>query len=140
MKFLKLALAMAMAASGNAIAEGATATASPPGAAVYIISPANGETVPTSFTVRFGLKGMGVAPAGLEKGNTGHHHLLVDGKALPSLTAPMGAEVKHFGAGQTETELTLEPGSHTLQLILGDKSHVPHNPPVVSEKIEIKVK
>lgn len=115
-------------------------TPSPEGAAVYIISPADGETVPATFTVRFGLKGMGVAPAGTDKANTGHHHLLVDSKAMPMLDQPMGGDIKHFGGGQTETELTLEPGVHTLQLILGDKAHVPHDPPVVSEVITITVR
>ncbi|WP_255399417.1 DUF4399 domain-containing protein [Oceanicoccus sp. KOV_DT_Chl] len=83
---------------------------------------------------------MGVAPAGVDTPNTGHHHLLVDSKSLPAANQPMGGDVKHFGGGQTETELTLEPGTHTLQLILGDKNHVPHNPVVVSKKITITVK
>lgn len=113
-------------------------TPSPEGAHAYIISPVNGATVPTTFTVRFGLMGMGVAPAGTDKANTGHHHLLIDGK-MPHMGMPMGSEVKHFGGGQTETTLTLEPGKHTLQLILGDKAHVPHNPPVVSESITVTV-
>lgn len=112
---------------------------SPEGAAVYIISPVDGDTVPTTFTVKFGLKGMGVAPAGTDKENTGHHHLLVDGEALPMMDQPLGTDIKHFGGGQTETELTLEPGTHTLQLILGDKAHVPHDPPVASEVITITV-
>jgi len=115
-------------------------TASVEGSSVYIISPANGEVVPQSFKVRFGLSGMGVAPAGVDKKNTGHHHLLVDGKRLPDMNSPMGKNVKHFGGGQTETILTLDPGEHTLQLILGDKNHVPHNPPVVSQQITIMVK
>lgn len=114
-------------------------TPSPEGASVYIISPADGDTVPTTFTVHFGLKGMGVAPAGIDKESTGHHHLLVDGKAMPMMDQPLGTEIKHFGGGQTETELTLEPGQHTLQLILGDMAHVPHDPPVASEVITITV-
>ena len=116
------------------------ASESPEGAQAYIISPNNGETVPRTFTVKFGLQGMGVAPAGTDKAKTGHHHLLVDVETLPDMNLPMGKDVKHFGGGQTETTLTLEPGKHTLQLILGDKSHTPHNPPVVSEKIIITVK
>ncbi|MCO4759826.1 MAG: DUF4399 domain-containing protein, partial [Oceanospirillaceae bacterium] len=88
----------------------------------------------------FGLKGMGVSPAGVKKENTGHHHLLVDMESLPPLDQPLGAEVKHFGGGQTETTLTLPPGQHTLQLILGDHLHTPHNPPVVSDPITIEVK
>jgi hypothetical protein len=114
-------------------------SSSPADASVYIISPKDGETVPRTFTVKFGLKGMGVAPAGTDKPNTGHHHLLVDFDELPAAGMPMGKDVMHFGGGQTETELTLEPGKHTLQLMLGDKSHVPHDPPVVSEKITITV-
>lgn len=112
----------------------------PAEARAYIISPENGAVVEQTFTVRFGLSGMGVAPAGTDKAHTGHHHLLVDAKALPAMDKPMGKEVKHFGGGQTETTLTLEPGEHTLQLILGDKMHIPHNPPVVSEKVTITVK
>ena len=110
------------------------------GARAYIISPQDGETVSNPFIVQFGLSGMGVAPAGIDKKNTGHHHLLVDSESLPTKGKPMGKDVKHFGGGQTETSLTLKPGKHTLQLVLGDKNHVPHNPPVVSEKITIVVK
>lgn len=113
--------------------------ASPEGASLYIISPADGDTVSETFTVVFGLEGMGVAPAGTEKPNTGHHHLVVDGKKLPSLNQPMGSDVKHFGGGQTQTTLTLPKGEHTLQLVLGDHNHVPHDPPVVSEVITVTV-
>lgn len=116
------------------------ATESPEGAQVYIISPNNGETVPSTFTVKFGLQGMGIAPAGIDKAKTGHHHLLVNAKSLPPFDQPMGSDVKHFGGGQTETTLTLPPGNHTLQLILGDKNHIPHNPPVVSEVVKVIVK
>lgn len=122
------------------LAFAAGSTPSAEGAVVYIVSPANGETVPQTFKVKFGLSGMGVAPAGTDKKNTGHHHLLVDGKKLPDMKSPMGKDVKHFGGGQTETELTLSPGEHTLQLILGDKDHIPHNPPIVSQQITIMVK
>ncbi len=113
-------------------------TVSSQGARVYFISPQDGEVVGETFTVRFGLSGMGVAPAGIENANTGHHHLIVNGE-LPAMDKPMGSEVKHFGGGQTETQLTLPKGTHTLQLILGDKFHVPHDPPVISEKITITV-
>jgi len=126
-------------ASFNLLASEMKRTTSPKDASVYIISPVNGATVSSTFTVKFGLRGMGVAPAGTEKKNTGHHHLLINGKKLPALNKPMGKDVKHFGGGQTETVLTLAPGQHTLQLVLGDKSHIPHNPPVVSEKISITV-
>jgi hypothetical protein len=114
-------------------------TAAPEGARVYIISPANGETVPQTFTVRFGLSGMGVAPAGTDREGTGHHHLLIDREELPPAGLPMDASVQHFGGGQTEVELTLEPGEHSLQLLLGDMQHVPHEPAVLSEKILIRV-
>lgn len=106
----------------------------------YIVTPADGATVSSTFKVVFGLNGMGVAPAGVERDKTGHHHLLVDMEQLPPLDQPLGKEVKHFGGGQTETTLTLPPGKHTLQLILGDHLHKPHNPPVVSERITIEVK
>jgi len=108
----------------------------------YIISPQNGETVPQTFTVRFGLSGMGVAPAGVEREGTGHHHLLIDLKELPDLDKPLPANdhIRHFGGGQTETELTLPPGTHTLQLLMGNYMHVPHDQPVMSEKITITVK
>lgn len=109
-------------------------------AQAYIISPQNGEVVGKTFKVKFGLSGMGVAPAGVDVKNTGHHHLLVDKDELPAMDKPMGGDVTHFGGGQTETTVTLEPGEHTLQIILGDKNHVPHNPAVVSEKITITVK
>lgn len=105
----------------------------------YIISPLDGATVSSTFTVQFGLKGMGVSPAGIERKHTGHHHLLVDAKQLPALDKPLGAEVTHFGGGQTQTQLTLPKGEHTLQLILGDHHHVPHSPAVVSKKITITV-
>ena len=110
-------------------------------AQVYIISAQNGETVPQTFTVRFGLSGMGVAPAGVERAGTGHHHLLIDVETLPDLDKPLPAtdQILHFGGGQTETELTLTPGTHTLQLLMGNYMHVPHDQPVLSEKITIKV-
>lgn len=113
----------------------------PEGAQVYFIEPLDGATVGQTFTVKFGLKGMGVAPAGVDVPATGHHHLLVDVANLPLLDAPlpMSEQVRHFGKGQTETELTLPPGTHTLQLLIGDKHHVPMEPPVISEKISITV-
>lgn len=131
--------------SGLILAAGLSATLlaqpspAPEGASVYIVSPQNGDTVGTTFTVVFGLSGMGVAPAGIQMPNTGHHHLLINKETLPDLGQPLGADVMHFGLGQTETTVTLEPGQHTLQLVLGDHMHVPHNPPVMSEKITITV-
>jgi hypothetical protein len=117
-------------------------TASPAGAEVYIISPKDGATVNGTFKVQFGLKGMGVAPAGVDVPETGHHHLLIDVKDQPDMNAPLPTtdNIRHFGKGQTETELTLTPGQHTLQLLVGDKSHIPLNPPVESQKITITVK
>ena len=109
-------------------------------AQAYIISPQDGEVVGKTFKVKFGLNGMGVAPAGVDVKHTGHHHLLIDKDELPAMDKPMGGDVVHFGGGQTETMVTLEPGEHTLQLILGDKNHVPHDPAVVSKKITITVK
>jgi hypothetical protein len=116
-------------------------TAAPEGAREYFISPRNGDVVGQTFTVRFGLSGMGVAPAGTEAPNTGHHHLLIDVAELPPLDQPLPTSdtIKHFGKGQTETELTLPPGKHTLQLILGNALHIPFDPPVMSEKITITV-
>ena len=110
------------------------------GASVYIVSPADGAEVTSPVTVVFGLKGMGVAPAGVDLENTGHHHLLVDQEELPKLNAVMGNPPLHFGGGQTETTLELEPGTHSLQLILGNYLHVPFNPMVLSDKISITVK
>jgi len=117
---------------------------SPEGARCYIIGIKDGKTVGKTFTVRFGLKGMGVAPAGVDIPNTGHHHLLVDIEKPDALNVPIPTpDVKpgslHFGAGQTETQLTLSPGKHTLRLVLGDKAHVPHKPPVMSKLITITV-
>ncbi|MDB6090802.1 MAG: Rod shape-determining protein RodA [Gammaproteobacteria bacterium] len=116
-------------------------TPSPPGAEVYIISPKDGAKVSGPVVVRFGLKGMGIAPAGVKFENTGHHHLLIDTDAPTDMSQPLPAsdKVVHFGKGQTETSLTLPPGKHTLQLLLGDQNHVPHNPPVISKKITIIV-
>ncbi|KHF24788.1 DUF4399 domain-containing protein [Solemya velum gill symbiont] len=123
---------------GSALAR----TPSPEGAQLYIISPADGAVVSSPVTVNFGLKQMGVAPAGIEKANTGHHHLLIDVAKLPAIDQPVPADDqhKHFGGGQTEATIDLSPGEHTLQLLLGDMNHIPHNPPVVSNKITITVK
>ena len=113
-----------------------------PQASAYIISPQNGETVTSPVKVTFGLSGMGVSPAGIERKNTGHHHILIDTDTLPDLTKPLPAtdKIKHFGGGQTETMLELAPGTHTLQLVLGNHAHIPHSTPVMSKKITITVK
>ena len=117
-------------------------TPSAAGAEAYIISPKDGATVPGTFKVQFGLKGMGVAPAGVDIPETGHHHLLIDVKDQPDLNAPlpMTDNIRHFGKGQTETEVTLPPGPHTLQLLVGDKSHIPLNPSVESKVIRVNVR
>jgi hypothetical protein len=114
---------------------------SPAGAEVYIIAPKDGAKVHAPVLVQFGLKGMGIAPAGVKFDNTGHHHLLIDTDPPADLSAPLPAtdKIVHFGKGQTETTLNLAPGKHTLQLLLADQSHIPHNPPVLSRKISITV-
>jgi hypothetical protein len=116
-------------------------TPSPAGAEVYIITPKNGAHVSSPVVVRFGLKGMGIAPAGVKFDNTGHHHLLIDTDPPADLSAPLPAtdKIVHFGKGQTETSLTLTPGKHTLQLLLADQNHIPHSPPLLSQKITITV-
>ena len=113
----------------------------PNGAEDYIISPKNGASVKSPVTVRFGLKGLGIAPAGVKADNTGHHHLLIDTDAPADLNQPLPTtdKIKHFGKGQTETQLELPPGKHTLQLIVGDENHIPHSPPLISKKITINV-
>ena len=115
-------------------------TPAPEGARLYFISPADGETVHSPVKVRFGAQGIGVAPAGLEAADTGHHHLIVDGE-LPPLDRPIPSDAtyRHFGGGQTETTIDLEPGEHTLQLLMGDHMHVPHRPVVASPRITIMV-
>ncbi len=113
----------------------------PENAKAYIISPADGAVVTSPVLVQFGLSGMGVAPAGLSKENTGHHHLAID-RDLPPLDAYLPASDEtfmHFGGGQTQVLLDLAPGAHTLQLILGDQDHLPHDAPVASQKITITV-
>jgi len=135
---------LAAALSASALAQAPTAmprTAAPADAKVYFISPKNGQTIKGPVTVRFGLSGMGVAPAGTVVENTGHHHLIIDAP-LPAMDQPLPKDAAHlhFGKGQTETVIKLAPGKHTLQLVLGDANHIPHQPPVVSEKITITVK
>lgn len=126
--------------SGIAAAAGATA---PDNAYLYIGWPNDGEVLPANrpFRVWFGLRNMGVAPKGTPKPNTGHHHLLID-TDLPPLDQEIPSDRNHihFGAGQTETMIELPPGTHTLQLLMGDDKHMPHNPPVYSRKITVYVK
>jgi cytochrome c553 len=113
---------------------------SPPDARVSFVGLQDGAVLPPKATIHFRLSNMGVAPAGIDKPNTGHHHLLIDTK-LPDLNAAIPSDFNHlhFGAGQTEVEITLTPGYHTLQLLLADEDHVPHNPPVMSKPIRVLV-
>jgi hypothetical protein len=136
---LALATALSLASTGAALA--ADRTPSPAGAEVYIVSPKDGAKVSGPVTVVFGLKGMGIAPAGIKFDNTGHHHLLVDTDAPTDLSLPLPADEHnlHFGKGQTETTLTLSPGKHTLQLVFADFLHTPHVPAVISKKVTISV-
>ena len=115
-------------------------TRSAPGAEVYFIDLKDGATVPAKLKIYFGLRNMGVAPAGSDRENSGHHHLLIDTE-VPPLDQPIPNDFNHlhFGAGQTETEITLKPGAHTLQLLMGDKDHIPHTPPVMSPFIRVRV-
>lgn len=140
------AAAMPMAGHDHAMPAPPTAatdrTPAPAGAYAYIGWPNNGDVIrATHFHVWFGLRGMGVAPAGTDKPGTGHHHLLID-TALPPLDAPIPNDEhhRHFGLGQTETMVDLPPGTHTLQLLLGDANHIPFDPPVMSPKITITVR
>jgi hypothetical protein len=132
---------MTLVSSAAVGEEGGSRTPSPPDAACYLISPSDGQEASSPVRIVFGLRGMGVAPAGIKKAATGHHHLIIDAE-LPDLNRPIPADQnhRHFGAGQTETSLELAPGSHTLQLILGDANHIPHDPPVISERIEIRIR
>ncbi len=118
-----------------------TRTPAPPDARAYISYPKNGATVTNPFLVRFALAGMGVAPAGVERPATGHHHLLIDVEEPPAADKfiPADDNHRHFGGGQTEIRLSLPPGEHTLQLLMGDKNHIPHDPVVISEVITITV-
>lgn len=122
-----------------ALADGRTASSD--GAEVYIITPVDAEQVSSPVTIKFGLRGMDVAPAGTEKANTGHHHLIIDAP-LPPFDEPVPADdnYRHFGGGQTEVTLDLGLGNHTLQLLLADHNHIPHEPVIRSRRIIINVK
>jgi Domain of unknown function (DUF4399) len=138
-----LLLALTVCIPGLIPALAQAETAAPPGAVVYFINLKDGDTVTSPFKVQFGLTGMGVAPAGVEKPNTGHHHLIIDTTlSADELKAPIPADDKHkhFGGGQTETMVTLPPGKHTLQLVLGDWTHIPFNPSIMSPVITVTVK
>jgi len=118
----------------------ALATDSPAGARAYLINLQNGAHVKSPVLIQFGLSGMGVAPAGSTNANTGHHHLIIDSDTPPAgMPIPMDERHRHFGGGQTEVSVQLAPGSHTLQLVLADGAHVPHNPPVMSPRVTVTV-
>lgn len=116
-------------------------TASPDGARVFFITPADGETVSNPVRIEFGIEGMNVVSAGVDETHSGHHHLIVDAELPENMGMPIPADANyiHFGDASTSTELTLDPGQHTLKLLLGDHLHVPHDPPVTSETITITV-
>ena len=136
-----LAAVLALCAGAWVQAAGLPRSAAAEKARVYFISPSDGQVIKGPVTVRFGLENMGVAPAGTAGEGIGHHHLVID-SPLPAMDQPLPKDEKHlhFGKGQTETVLTLAPGKHTLQLVLGDANHIPHEPAVVSERITITVK
>jgi hypothetical protein len=138
MRSIGLVLGLAMSAA--VVADGIRSPA-PEGASLYFIIPADGDVVSGPFTVKFGLKGMGVAPAGVDVPNTGHHHLLINLEEAvnPEMPLPATEQVRHFGGGQTETQLSLPAGTYRLQLMLGNHLHVPHDPPVMSEVITVTV-
>jgi Domain of unknown function (DUF4399) len=132
---------MRMNGSTPTLAGGYKKVAAPAGAAVYFVNLKNGDVVGSPLQVQFGLRGIGVAPAGVEKENTGHHHLLIDVAELDVNNAlPMSDTIRHFGGGQTEARVELKPGTHTLQLLLADHNHIPHHPLVISERITVTVK
>lgn len=137
MKIISTLLLCLISLSCNAV----DATSAPEGAKVYFISPANGAVIEGPVHVVMGLQGMGVAPSGVNKENTGHHHLIINANT-PAPGMPIGKDEnhRHFGGGQTEATIELAPGEYTLQLVLGDFAHRPHSPAVVSEKITITVK
>ncbi len=140
-KFL-VAGCVALSAFLGACSRPPAAAALPEKDGVYFITPRDGDTVTSPVVVRFGLKGKGVAPAGVAQANTGHHHILIDVADLPPMNVAVPSDERHvhFGGGQTETSLKLTPGKHTLQLVLGDHLHVPLGQPWISEKITITVK
>ena len=142
MRMFAIATALALVGSVTA-AQAQDRTPSPAGAKVFIISPKDGATVSSPVTVKFGVKGMAVVPAGTKQDNSGHHHLLIDTDVPSDLSLPLPSvpdKVVHFGKGQTETTVTLAPGKHTLQLVFADANHIPHNPAVMSKKITVTVK
>lgn len=134
------ALLWAVALMASLPAAAQNALPAPEDVRVYFITPVNGAVLKSPVRVVMGLTGMGVAPAGVEREGTGHHHLIIDAPApAPGVPIPADDHHHHFGAGQTETRIELPPGSHTLQLVMGDFAHRPHAPPVASDIIRITV-
>ncbi len=141
MKYLAQVIVAATLLASPSFADGHRSPA-PEGAKAYIISPTDGATVSNPVTIVFGLEGMGIAPANVEIENTGHHHLLIntDPTTLDMEAGlPATDQIVHLGGGQTQVTKDLPAGTHTLQLLLGDWTHVPHDPPVMSEAITITV-
>lgn len=141
-QFTKLLFGILLLLSMNSVSADGLRTAAPKDAHLYFIDLQDGDTVKSPLLVRFGLSGMGVAPAGVEQKHTGHHHLLLNLEDMPDMEIPLPSteNIVHFGKGQTETTIELTEGTHTLQLLLGNHYHVPHNPPVMSDKITIIIK
>lgn len=144
-KYVFLPLFISLSVSSAATAG---ETPSNPSAKQYFLNLKDGDIVKSPLTIQFGLRGMGVAPAGVDKENTGHHHILLDrppfgqgedGEDEFDANIPSDENNIHFGKGQTEVTLELTPGEHTLQLVLGDKDHIPHGKPVFSDVITITV-
>lgn len=141
MKYFVMNIAAGILFAGASFAD-EHRSAAPDKARAYIVSPTDGSVVKSPVTIIFGLEGMGIAPAGVENDQTGHHHLLIDtDPGILDLNSPLPAtdQIVHFGGGQTQVTMKLPAGTHTLQLLLGDWSHVPHDPPVLSDPISITV-
>ncbi len=142
MRFSKIALASLVAATVSLTGAASAQSPSMEGTKVYFVNIKDGDTVKSPFKVVFGLSGMGVAPAGIDKKGTGHHHLIIDekieGEELEE-NIPKDEQHRHFGGGQTEAMVELPAGKHTLQLVLGDKDHIPHVAPVKSDVITVTV-
>ena len=141
MKTFKSRAALAGLLMGVSVLASA-ATPAPKGAEVSIVSPKDGATIPQTVVVKFAVENIALAPAGDTTKNTGHHHVLIDVDKLPAAGTPIPKDANHlhFGGAQTQAEITLTPGKHTLQLELGDSNHIPFEPPIVSEKITVNVK
>ena len=143
MKKINVAIAILLTISVMPVLANELISKSPEGAKVYFINLQDGQTVSENFKIQFGLEGMGVAPAGINMENTGHHHLLINADLATidfTRTLPATEQIRHFGKGQTETMLSLPKGKHTLQLLLGNYLHIPHDKPVMSEKITVTVR